>query len=288
LRELLELCDYVIFNSLSQWELFRSLTRAAPDVRFGLRCNPEHSEGTVEIYDPCAPKSRLGIKADAFGGKCPDGITGLHVHNLCEQNADAFERTLKAFEEKFAFLIPHMQWINFGGGHHITRPDYDVERLIRLLTDFRDRWHTPELFLEPGEAVALNAGYLVSTVLDIVHNDMAIAILDTSAEAHMPDVLEMPYRPNIIGAGEAGEKEFTYRLAGHSCLAGDVIGDYSFDRPLKPGTRLVFLDMAHYSMVKTNTFNGLQLPSIALMDSESGECRVLRKFTYNDFKSRLS
>lgn len=288
LRELLALCDNVIFNSLSQWERFRPLTAKAQNVKFGVRCNPEHSEGTVEIYDPCAPKSRLGIKAADFNGKCPEGITGLHVHNLCEQNADAFERTLKAFEEKFAFLIPQVQWINFGGGHHITRPDYDAELLIRLLNDFRERWHTPELFLEPGEAVALNTGYLVAAVLDIVRNDMDIAILDTSAEAHMPDVLEMPYRPNIIGAGEAGEKAYTCRLAGHSCLAGDVIGDYSFDRPLKSGDKLVFLDMAHYSMVKTNTFNGLRLPSIAVMDSENGEFRVLRKFTYEDFKSRLS
>ena len=224
LRELLSLCDHVIFNSLSQWERFRPLTSAAKNVRFGVRCNPEHSEGTVEIYDPCAPKSRLGIKAAAFNGKCPEGITGLHVHNLCEQNADAFERTLKAFEEKFAFLIPHVQWINFGGGHHITRADYDVELLVRLLKDFRARWHTPEIFLEPGEAVALNTGFLAASVLDIVHNDTDIAILDTSAEAHMPDVLEMPYRPNIIGAGEPEEKRFTYRLAGHSCLAGDVIG----------------------------------------------------------------
>ena len=288
LRELLSLCDHVIFNSLSQWDRFRPLTSAVKNVRFGVRCNPEHSEGTVEIYDPCAPKSRLGIKAAAFNGKCPEGITGLHVHNLCEQNSDAFERTLKAFEEKFAFLIPHAQWINFGGGHHITRPDYDVELLVRLLKDFRARWHTPEIFLEPGEAVALNTGFLAASVLDIVHNDTDIAILDTSAEAHMPDVLEMPYRPNIIGAGEPEEKRFTYRLAGHSCLAGDVIGDYSFDRALKPGDKLVFLDMAHYSMVKTNTFNGLRLPSIAVMDSDSGEFEVLRKFTYTDFKSRLS
>ena len=288
LCELLGLCDHVIFNSLSQWERFRPLTSKAGNVKFGVRCNPEHSEGTVEIYDPCAPKSRLGIKAADFHGRCPDGITGLHVHNLCEQNADAFERTLKAFEEKFAFLIPQMEWINFGGGHHITRADYDVDLLCRLLNAFRDRWHTPEIFLEPGEAVALNTGYLVSTVLDIVHNDVDIAILDTSAEAHMPDVLEMPYRPNIIGAGEAGEKAYTCRLAGHSCLAGDVIGDYSFDHPLKPGSRLIFLDMAHYSMVKTNTFNGLHLPSIAVMDSENGEFRVLRKFNYEDFKSRLS
>ena len=288
LRELLGWCNYIIFNSFSQWQRFRPLTAAAENVRFGVRCNPEHSEGTVEIYDPCAPKSRLGIRAADFAGQDLTGITGLHVHNLCEQNSDAFERTLRAFEEKFAFLIPQMQWINFGGGHHITRPDYDVDLLCSLLNGFRERWKTPELFLEPGEAVALNTGFLVASILDIVHNETDIAILDTSAEAHMPDVLEMPYRPNIIGAGQPGEKAFTYRLAGHSCLAGDVIGDYSFAEQLKPGDKLVFLDMAHYSMVKTNTFNGLRLPSIALFDSADGSFRVLRKFSYEDFKSRLS
>ena len=288
LRELLGWCNHIIFNSFSQWQRFRPLTAAAKNIRFGVRCNPEHSEGTVEIYDPCAPKSRLGIRAADFAGQDLTGITGLHVHNLCEQNSDAFERTLRAFEEKFAFLIPQMQWINFGGGHHITRPDYDVDLLCSLLNGFRERWKTPELFLEPGEAVALNTGFLVASVLDIVHNETDIAILDTSAEAHMPDVLEMPYRPNIIGAGQPGEKAFTYRLAGHSCLAGDVIGDYSFTEQLKPGDKLVFLDMAHYSMVKTNTFNGLRLPSIALFDSADGSFRVLRRFSYEDFKSRLS
>ena len=288
LRELLGWCNHIIFNSFSQWQRFRPLTAAAENVRFGVRCNPEHSEGTVEIYDPCAPKSRLGIRAADFAGQDLTCITGLHVHNLCEQNSDAFERTLRAFEEKFAFLIPQMQWINFGGGHHITRPDYDVDLLCSLLNGFRERWKTPELFLEPGEAVALNTGFLVASILDIVHNETDIAILDTSAEAHMPDVLEMPYRPNIIGAGQPGEKAFTYRLAGHSCLAGDVIGDYSFAEQLKPGDKLVFLDMAHYSMVKTNTFNGLRLPSIALFDSADGSFRVLRKFSYEDFKSRLS
>lgn len=288
LRELLGWCNHIIFNSFSQWQRFRPLTAAAENVRFGVRCNPEHSEGTVEIYDPCAPKSRLGIRAADFAGQDLTGITGLHVHNLCEQNSDAFERTLRAFEEKFAFLIPQMQWINFGGGHHITRPDYDVDLLCSLLNGFRERWKTPELFLEPGEAVALNTGFLVASILDIVHNETDIAILDTSAEAHMPDVLEMPYRPNIIGAGQPGEKAFTYRLAGHSCLAGDVIGDYSFAEQLKPGDKLVFLDMAHYSMVKTNTFNGLRLPSIALFDSADGSFRVLRRFAYDDFKSRLS
>ncbi len=210
------------------------------------------------------------------------------MHNLCEKNSDAFARTLAVFEEKFADIIPQMQWINLGGGHHITRQDYDIELLCRLLKEFKARWGTPEIFLEPGEAVALNTGYLVSSVLDVVHNETDIAILDTSAEAHMPDVLEMPYRPNIIGAGLPDEKKYTYRLAGHSCLAGDVIGDYSFDERLEYGSRLVFLDMAHYTMVKTNTFNGLQLPSIATWDSETGELNMIREFGYADFKSRLS
>ncbi|OQA82100.1 MAG: Carboxynorspermidine/carboxyspermidine decarboxylase [Lentisphaerae bacterium ADurb.Bin242] len=288
LEELLSCCNHVIFNSFSQWKRFRDLTGKAPGVKFGLRCNPEHSEGQTPLYDPCAPKSRLGIRHADFAGESLEGITGLHVHNLCEQNADAFERTLAVFEKTFADIIPQMQWINFGGGHHITRPDYDVPLLCRLLNGFRKRWNISELYLEPGEAVALDAGYLVATVLDIVRNEMDIAILDTSAEAHMPDVLEMPYRPNIIGAGQPSEKKCTYRLAGHSCLAGDVIGDYSFDEKLEIGRKVVFLDMAHYTMVKTNTFNGLQLPSIALFDSQTHEYRVVREFDYSDFKSRLS
>ncbi len=288
LEELLSCCNHVIFNSFSQWKRFRDLTEKTSGVKFGLRCNPEHSEGQTPLYDPCAPKSRLGIRHADFAGESLEGITGLHVHNLCEQNADAFERTLAAFEKTFADIIPQMQWINFGGGHHITRPDYDVPLLCRLLNSFRERWNISELYLEPGEAVALDAGYLVATVLDIVRNEMDIAILDTSAEAHMPDVLEMPYRPNIIGAGQPSEKKYTYRLAGHSCLAGDVIGDYSFDEKLEIGRKVVFLDMAHYTMVKTNTFNGLQLPSIALFDSQTHEYRVVREFDYSDFKSRLS
>lgn len=288
LKTLLGLCNHVIFNSFGQWERFRAMTSQAKNVQFGMRCHPEHSEGAAALYDPCAPKSRLGVKAVDFAGHDLDGITGLHVHNLCEQNADAFARTLRAFEEKFAAIIPRMQWLNFGGGHHITRPDYAVDLLCDRLNAFRARWGTAELFLEPGEAVALNAGYLAASVLDIVHNECDIAILDASAEAHMPDVLAMPYRPEIIGAGEPGEKKFVYRLAGHSCLAGDVIGDYSFDAPLRAGDKLVFLDMAHYTMVKTTTFNGLRLPSIALFDAADGSFHVIRKFTYEDFKSRLS
>ncbi len=288
LRELLAVCDHIVFNSFSQWKRFQALREAAAGrVEFGLRVNPEHSEADVPIYDPCAPGSRLGIRRCDFEGEDLSGVSGLHFHTLCEKNSDSLARTLNAFESKFGDLIPRMKWINFGGGHHITRPDYDRELLCRLITDFRKRYPV-DVYLEPGEAVALNTGFLVGTVLDVVRNGMEIAILDTSAAAHMPDVLEMPYRPNVIGAGTPGEKQFSYRLAGASCLAGDVIGDYSFDEPLRPGDRIVFTDMAHYTMVKTNTFNGLPLPSIATWEPETGRLTTLCEFGYQDFKGRLS
>lgn len=288
LRELLAVCDHIVFNSFSQWKRFQALREAAAGrVKFGLRVNPEHSEADVPIYDPCAPGSRLGIRRCDFEGEDLSGVSGLHFHTLCEKNSDSLARTLNAFESKFGDLIPRMKWINFGGGHHITRPDYDRELLCRLITDFRKRYPV-DVYLEPGEAVALNTGFLVGTVLDVVRNGMEIAILDTSAAAHMPDVLEMPYRPNVIGAGTPGEKPFSYRLAGASCLAGDVIGDYSFDEPLRPGDRIVFTDMAHYTMVKTNTFNGLPLPSIATWEPETGRLTTLCEFGYQDFKGRLS
>ena len=288
LTELLAVCDHIVFNSFSQWKRFKALRETAGKrVEFGLRVNPEHSEADVAIYDPCAPGSRLGIRRCDFEGEDLSGISGLHFHTLCEKNSDSLERTLKAFEEKFGDLIPRMKWINFGGGHHITRPDYDVDLLCRLITDFRKKYPV-EVYLEPGEAVALNTGFLVGSVLDIVRNGTEIAILDTSAAAHMPDVLEMPYRPNVIGAGKPGEKPFCYRFAGASCLAGDVIGDYSFDKPLSPGDKVVFTDMAHYTMVKTNTFNGLQLPSIATWEPETERLTTLCEFGYQDFKGRLS
>lgn len=288
LTELLAVCDHIVFNSFSQWKRFKALRETAGKrVEFGLRVNPEHSEADVAIYDPCAPGSRLGIRRCDFEGEDLSGISGLHFHTLCEKNSDSLERTLKAFEEKFGDLIPRMKWINFGGGHHITRPDYDVDLLCRLITNFRKKYPV-EVYLEPGEAVALNTGFLVGSVLDIVRNGTEIAILDTSAAAHMPDVLEMPYRPNVIGAGKPGEKPFCYRFAGASCLAGDVIGDYSFDKPLSPGDKVVFTDMAHYTMVKTNTFNGLQLPSIATWEPETERLTTLCKFGYQDFKGRLS
>ncbi len=285
--ELLTLADHIVFNSFAQWRRYRDQCAAA-GICCGLRVNPEHSEAVAEIYSPCAPRSRLGIRRSAFAEQSLDGVSGLHFHTLCQQGAEALERTLVAFEERFAEFLPGMSWVNFGGGHHITRPGYNVDLLCWLINDFRQRHGVETIYLEPGEAVALNAGSLIATVLDIVDNDGPIAILDASAAAHTPDVLEMPYRPEVVGAGQPGEKPFTYRLAGHSCLAGDIIGDYSFDRPLQTGDHIELLDMAIYSMVKTTTFNGLALPSIATWDEENSDFHLVRKFSYQDFKSRLS
>jgi carboxynorspermidine decarboxylase len=299
---LLKYADHVVFNSFSQWDRFRPKVEEASEggktVRCGIRVNPEHREVKVPIYDPCGPNSRLGATLKNFrsavgdddgeGGKDRHlaGISGLHFHNLCELGADSLHRTLAVFEEKFGKYLDGMEWVNFGGGHHITRPGYDLDLLCDLINDFKNR-HSLEVYLEPGEAVALNAGVLVASVLDIVENGMEIAILDTSAAAHMPDVLEMPYRPEIVGAGLPGEYPHTYRLGGMTCLAGDVIGDYSFRKPLEMGDRIVFLDMAHYTMVKNNTFNGMRLPTIAIRD-RAGEIRIVRKFGYEDYKNRLS
>lgn len=285
-RGLLKYADHIDFNSFSLWRKFKPLAMKHKNKCFGLRINPEHSEGTVPIYDPGAPLSRLGIVRPEFKPDELDGISYLHFHNLCQQNADALARTVIAVEEKFGEFIPKMKYVNFGGGHHITRAGYDIELLVKTVNDFKKKYGV-QVYLEPGEAVALNAGYLVTTVLDVMKNGMEIAVLDTSAAAHMPDVLEMPYRPPLLDSGEPGEKKHTYRLAGMSCLAGDVIGDYSFERPLSPGDKLVFGDMAIYSMVKTNTFNGLNLPSIGIMDSEKGKFRILKKFGYRDFIDRL-
>ena len=289
LREMLRYCTTVVFNSFGQWRRYRALTAEAADrVRFGLRVNPEHGEAVREIYSPCAPKSRPGIKRAKFAGESLDGISGLHFHTLCEQDSDALERTMEAFEAHFGDLLSGMQWVNFGGGHHTTRPGYDIARLVRILTQFRARYPHLTVYLEPGEAVVLNAGSLFGTVLDIIQNDGDIAVLDVSAEAHMPDVIEMPYTPPVAGADEPGVHPYEYRLAGHSCLAGDVIGDYSFPSPLNAGDRVEFLDMALYTMVKTNTFNGLALPSIATFDPDTGEFRLIKSFGYDDFKNRLS
>lgn len=284
-EEITQICDHIVFNSFAQKARFGGRALAA-GREIGLRINPECSTQDHAIYDPCSKGSRLGIPRDQFQADQLDGVSGLHFHTLCEQNSDALEQTLEAVEEKFGEFLPGMKWLNFGGGHHITRPDYDRQRLVRLIDRVQNRYGV-QVYLEPGEAVALRAGFLVSTVLDLVENDGAIAILDTSAACHMPDVLEMPYRPDILGAGKPGEKAFSYRLGGPTCLAGDVIGSYSFDRPLQPGDRLVFCDMAIYSMVKNNTFNGMGLPAI-LWRTEGGQIRVVRRFGYEDFKMRLS
>ena len=285
--ELLPIADHIVFNSFSQWSRFKPQVQAAGKrISCGIRVNPEHSEVRVSLYDPCAPFSRLGVTRENFEEDNLDGISGLHFHNLCELNADSLARTLSVFEEKFGEFLKRMQWVNFGGGHHITRKDYDVDLLCDAIADFRSRYPL-EVYLEPGEAVALNTGVLAASVLDIVHNQMDVAILDVSAAAHMPDVLEMPYRPEIAGAGMPGEHPCTYRLGGLTCLAGDVIGDYSFQSPLTVGSRLIFLDMAHYTMVKNNTFNGVRLPSIAVRDG-LGRIRVVRTFGYEDYRNRLS
>lgn len=281
-----EIADHVVFNSFAQWRRFGPRAAAA-GCSCGLRLNPECStqEGHA-IYDPCAPGSRLGVTAANFEPEALAGIEGFHFHTLCEQDSDALEKTLDALEETFGAYLGRVKWINFGGGHHITREGYDIERLIRLIARVRARYGV-EVYLEPGEAVVLNAGYLVCSVLDTLRNGVDIAILDASAACHMPDVLEMPYRPPLLGAGLPGERAHTYRLAGPTCLAGDVIGDYSFDAPLKAGDRLAFGDMALYTMVKNNTFNGMPLPAIAVI-GEDGALRVVKRFDYEDFKGRLS
>ena len=305
MREIVTLADHVTLNSFAQFRLFQHVVaESGRDVVCGLRINPEHSEGAAEIYDPCAPRSRLGVRRAAFDGETLHGVTGLHSHTLCEQNAAPFVRTLAAIEERFGDLLPRLSWINFGGGHHITRSDYDLDLLCDTLNAFRTRHPNVEtIYLEPGEACALNAGTLVATVLDVVDNDMSIAILDASCACHMPDVLEMPYRPRVFRdaawSGQAspgpeadlgcdpGVKTHTVRLAGATCLAGDIIGDWSFDTPLRTGDRVIFEDMAHYTMVKTNTFNGICLPSIMLREPD-GTLHTVRTFGYEDFKNRLS
>lgn len=286
--ELLDISNHLVFNSFNQLERFRPLWEQKKGVvSIGLRVNPEHSEGHTEIYDPCAPKSRLGIPRQEFEGRSLNGVEGLHFHTLCEQLFEPLERTAKAFEEKFGEFLPQMKWLNLGGGHHITREGYDIDGLVELVKYFKGKYGL-EVYLEPGEAIAIGTGILVSEVLDVVHNQMDIAILDVSATCHMPDILEMPYRPEISGGFDLGAKPYEYRLAGPSCLAGDVIGDWSFDKPLKPGDRLAFEDMSHYTMVKTTTFNGIQHPAICTFEPDTGELKVVRAFGYEDFKNRLS
>lgn len=285
--ELVKICDHIVFNSISQLEKHKEKCR---NVSIGIRVNPEFStQNGHEIYDPCGKGSRLGVTADLLRNADLTGIDGLHFHTLCEQNSDDLKKTLDVVEEKFDFLLRKVKWVNFGGGHHITRKDYDVELLCDCITHIKEKYNV-KVYIEPGEAVALNAGYFITTVLDKVKNSgITCLILDGSAACHMPDVLEMPYTPPLSEGSiiETTEKEFDYRLGGNTCLAGDIIGNYRFDHDVQIGERLTFCDMAIYSMVKNNTFNGIPLPSIYSMD-RNGDCRLIKSFGYNDFKERLS
>lgn len=287
-EDIMKYSDHIIFNSFNQWKLYKDRVKNYKDkkIQCGIRINPEYSEIETDIYNPCFENSRMGVTLKNFEENDLDGIDGLHFHTMCEQNSDTLARTIKVVDEKFGKYIKNMKWLNFGGGHHITRDDYDLKTLIESVLYMKNKYNV-EIYLEPGEAVALNSGFLVSTVLDITNNGMDIAILDTSAACHMPDVLEMPYRPNIIGSGKPYEYEYTYRFGGPTCLAGDIIGDYSFKEPLKIGDKLIFCDMAIYSMVKNNTFNGINLPSIVKYSEENG-VEIIKEFGYEDFKGRLS
>ena len=284
--QLLALADHVVFNSFPQWRRFKPRVLARGDAtRCGMRVNPEHSEVETPIYDPCAPGSRLGVRRADFEPESLDGISGLHFHTLCGNDADALARTLATFEDKFGEFLPAMGWVNFGGGHHIARDDYDVDGLCAIIEGFRRR-HDLEVFLEPGEGIVMNAAVLVASVLDVQPN--GTAILDASASAHMPDVLEMPYRVDIRDAGPPGELDHTYRLGGSTCMAGDVFGEYSFAEPLEVGSRIVFEDMAPYTMVKNTTFNGVPLPGIVIEEAATGRLREIRRFGYEDYRRRLS
>ena len=283
--EIISISNHLVFNSFNQLKRYKD--KAFKKVSLGVRLNPEYSSVEVDLYNPCAPNSRLGITKANFDESQLQYLEGFHFHALCEQNVDALEGALANFEKNFSLYFSQLKWVNFGGGHHITRADYDVEGLINLLKDFKARYPHLEVYMEPGEAIGWQTGYLVATVLDIVNNGMDLAILDTSAEAHMPDTLAMPYRAMIRNSAVAFEKKYTYRLGGNTCLAGDIIGDYSFDEPLKVGDKIILEDMIHYTMVKTTTFNGIKLPSIVLKNKDNSY-KIIKNFGYNDYKSKLS
>ena len=287
IEEIATISHHMVFNSPAQLRKFGEIAKSVnPNLSLGLRVNPEYSESPKEIYNPCGLYSRLGTTLQNLDEDALSSCEGLHFHALCEQSANALEKVLKHFEAKFGKYIPQMKWINFGGGHHITRKDYDVDKLILLIKNFKAKYKV-EVYLEPGEAIGWETGSLVTTVLDIVHNCIDIAILDSSAEAHMPDTIIMPYRAEVLGAGKTNEKQHNYRLAGNTCLAGDIMGDYSFDMPLQVGDKVIFEDQMHYTMVKANTFNGIKSPSIAIKKCD-GSIEVVRNFGYEDFKNRLS
>ncbi len=288
IEKIASISDHLVFNTPAQFKRFSAMAKAVnPNISISLRVNPEYSSSPVDLYNPCGLFSRLGTTLANFDERIVGELDGLNFHALCEQNVDALEGVLEAFEAKFGSYIDKMKYINFGGGHHITRKDYDVAKLIEVIRAFKARHNNIEVYLEPGEAVGWQTGELVATVLDVFHNGMDVAILDTSAEAHMPDTLAMPYRADVRGSGEAGEKAYTYRLGGNTCLAGDIMGDYSFDRPLEVGDRLIFEDQIHYTFVKNTTFNGIKLPSLVLVTQE-GEVKVVKEFGYEDYKMRLS
>ncbi len=285
INEILAIANHITFNSFSQWQRFKKKSLAAK-VSPGIRINPEFSTVDTDIYNPCGKYSRLGVTRKEFREDLLEGIEGLHFHALCEQNADALEAVLKNFEERFGEFIPKMKWVNFGGGHHITRADYEVDRLISILKGFHSRYPGVQIILEPGEAVGWQTGELVATVEDIVRNEKDIAILNVSVSAHMPDCLEMPYRPMILGSGMPGEKKYEYRLGGNTCLAGDIVGDYSFDEPLQVGDKIVFFDMIHYTMVKTTFFNGVKHPDIGIWHLDN-HFELVRSFCYQQYKDNL-
>jgi carboxynorspermidine decarboxylase len=293
MTEILEIADHLSFNSFSQWTRYRTqVLEASRRISAGIRINPEFSEVETPLYDPCVPYSRLGVikhefdKALEADPTALDGLEGLHFHSLCGKGSDTLERTIEVIERNFGAFLGRVKWVNFGGGHHITKASYDVDLLIQVVKRFIEKWNV-EVILEPGEAVGWQTGWLVSSVVDTLHNGMDIAVLDVSVSAHMPDVLEMPYRAEILNAGEPGEKAHTYRLGGTTCLAGDVMGDYSFDAPLQVGSRVVFDDMIHYTIVKTTMFNGVKHPAIGIQ-REDGSFDVVREFNYDDFKHRNS
>ncbi len=289
IEEVIKYSDCIVFNSINQLRLFsKRIRNSGKNIDIGIRVNPMHSEVSIELYNPCAPYSRFGVLPEELENIDMSDLQGLHFHALCEQDSDVLERVLDSFEKHFGKFVANVKWVNFGGGHHITREGYDIQLLCRIINDFKKRHKSVDVYLEPGEAVVLNAGYLVATVLDVLERPNKIAILDTSAETHMPDVLAMPYRPSIIGTKKPGELPYTYRLGGVSCLAGDVIGDYSFEKPLKRGDRLIFEDMALYSFVKNTTFNGVRLPYLIVFNSQKDGFKIIRSFGYDDYKSRIA
>lgn len=287
IAKIAKISHHIVFNSPRQFQKYAKRAKVInPKLSLGLRINPESSHSPVEIYNPCGLYSRLGTTKENFDKSILDDCDGFHIHALCEESADALESVLDGFEEKFGKYLHSLKWINFGGGHHITKDGYDIDKLISLIERFQKKYKI-DIYIEPGEAVGWGTGTLVATVLDIVHNGIDIAILDISAEAHMPDTIIMPYRAEVRGASEAGIKEYTYRLSGNSCLAGDVMGDYSFDEPLKIGDRVIFEDQMHYTMVKATTFNGVKLPSIYILRADNS-LEIVREFGYEDFRDRLS